>query len=183
MFAIGFAITAEGRSEIEGGEDALGLPATYVTATMDLQMGDLLRNQRSSQIFAVCGLPEIEVLKLPDADAEGTPRWQVRLAGLDVFDPVKMTTHHSDGNDVPCWMLDTRWNGMVFHADQVFFPRTSAWENLRKALKATHDEAVWAHLAGDLSAPFAAPADADVAVKVLDDRGNELLVVRKLKAA
>ncbi len=28
------------------------------------------------------------------------------------------------------------WNGLVFHADQVFFPRTSAWDSLRKALKA-----------------------------------------------
>jgi adenine-specific DNA-methyltransferase len=77
-------------------------------------------------------------------------------------------------------MLDTRWNGMVFHADQVFFPRTSAWENLRKALKATHDDSVWEHLAGDLSAPFAAPAGSDIAVKVLDDRGNELSVIRRL---
>jgi adenine-specific DNA-methyltransferase len=180
LFAIGFAITAEGRSEIEGGEAALGLPATYVTATMDLQMGDLLRNQRSSQIFAVCGLPEIAIVPLADPDEDGTPRWQVRLCGLDVFDPVEMTTHHRGGKDVPAWMLDTRWNGMVFHADQVFFPRTSAWENLRKALKATHDDSVWEHLAGDLSAPFAAPAGSDIAVKVLDDRGNELSVIRRL---
>jgi len=180
LFVIGFAITADARAEIEGGEDALGLPATYVSTTMDLQMGDLLKNQRSSQIFAVCGLPDIAILPLPDAAEDGTPRWQVKLLGLDVFDPVTMATDQRAGNDVPCWMLDARWNGMVFHAYQVFFPRTSAWENLRKALKGTHDEAVWAHLAGDTSAPFAAPAGAEIAVKVLDDRGNELLVTRKL---
>ena len=180
LFVIGFAITAEGRTEIEGGEDALGLPATYVTATMDLQMGDLLRNQRSSQIFAVCGLPEIAITRLPEAAPDGTPRWQVKLVGLDVFNPVDMTTDHKNGDNVPCWMLDTRWNGMAFHADQVFFPRTSAWENLRRALKATHDDNVWAHLSGDLSAPFAAPEGSAIAVKVLDDRGNELPVIRKL---
>ncbi|MCC6720387.1 MAG: site-specific DNA-methyltransferase, partial [Acetobacteraceae bacterium] len=180
LFAIGFAISAEGRAEIEGGEDALGLPATYVTATMDLQMGDLLRNQRSSQIFAVCGLPEIEVVRLPESEADGTPRWQIRLVGLDVFNPVDMTTDHKSGTDVPAWMLDTRWNGLVFHADQVFFPRTSAWDSLRKALKATHDESVWQHLAGNLSAPFAAPVGSAIAVKVLDDRGNELPVIRTL---
>lgn len=180
LFAIGFAISAEGRAEIEGGEDALGLPATYVTATMDLQMGDLLRNQRSSQIFAICGLPEIEVIRLPDPGADGTPRWQIRLVGLDVFNPVDMTTDHKSGTDVPAWMLDTRWNGLVFHADQVFFPRTSAWDSLRKALKATHDESVWQHLAGNLSAPFAAPVGSAIAVKVLDDRGNELPVIRTL---
>ena len=185
LFAIGFAITAEGRSEIEGGEAVLGLPVTYVTATMDLQMGDLLRNQRSSQIFAVCGLPDVEIIRLPEKAEDGTPRWQVRLLGLDVFDPVTMQTDdkYRSGNDVPAWMLDTRWNGMVFHADQVFFPRTSAWDNLRKALKTTHDDSVWAHLAGDISAPFAAAEGSEIAVKVLDDRGNELPVIRRLGAA
>ncbi len=124
LFVIGFAITADARREIEGGEDVLGLPATYATATMDLQMGDLLKNQRSSQIFAVCGVPEIECRMLPEPAEDGTPRWQVRLLGLDVFDPVTMTTDHPAGTDVPAWMLDTNWNGMAFCADQVFFPRT-----------------------------------------------------------
>lgn len=183
LFAIGFGFTAEANKEIAGGEDALGLPATAVTITMDVLMGDLLRNQRSSQIFAVCGLPEIEVLPLTEDAEDGTPRWQVKLLGLDVFDPVTMTTDHKDGNNVPAWMLDADWNGLAFHADQVFFPRTSAWENLRKALKGTHDDAVWAHLAGDKSAPFVAPLGTEIAVKVLDDRGNELLVTRRLTKA
>ncbi len=180
LYVIGFGFTAEARTEIAGGEDALGLPVSAVTATMDLQMGDLLKNQRSSQIFAVCGLPEIAVEMLADPAEDFTPRWQVRLLGLDVFDPVSMETDHKAGDDVPAWMLDTNWNGMVFHADQVFFPRTGAWDNLRKALKATHDESVWQHLAGDTSAPFAAAVGIDIAVKVLDDRGNELMVTRRL---
>jgi adenine-specific DNA-methyltransferase len=187
LFVIGFAITADARREIEGGEDALGLPATFVTATMDLQMGDLLKTQRSSQIFAVCGLPEIAVTRLPEPAEDGTPRWQVRLVALDVFDPVTMKTGPEagsrSGDDVPCWMLDTHWNGLVFRADQVFFPRTSAWESLRKALRATHEDTVWDHLAGDTSAPFAAPAGTEIAVKVIDDRGNELMVTRTLGEA
>ena len=98
----------------------------------------------------------------------------VKLLGLDVFDPITMEPHHAAGDDVPCWMLDTAYNGMVFHVDQVFFPKTSARDSLRKALKATHDEAVWQHLAGDTSAPFAAAVGSDIAVKVIDERGNEL---------
>jgi adenine-specific DNA-methyltransferase len=182
LYVIGFAITAEARAEIDAGEDTLGLPATFVAATMDLQMGDLLKNQRSSQIFSVCGAPDVEVVRLDEAAEDGTPRWQVRLLGLDVFDPVTMQSHHANGDDVPCWMLDTAYNGMVFHADQVFFPKTSAWESLRKALRATHDDAVWAHLAGVTSAPFAAPVGTDIAVKVIDERGNELPAVRRLGA-
>ena len=155
LYVIGFAITADARENVDGGEDVLGLPATFVAATMDLQMGDLLKNQRSSQIFSVCGAPDIEVIRVAEPAEDGTPRWQVKLLGLDVFDPITMQPHHAAGDDVPCWMLDTAYNGMVFHADQVFFPKTAAWDSLRKALKATHDDAVWQHLAGDTSAPFA----------------------------
>jgi adenine-specific DNA-methyltransferase len=180
LYVIGFAITAEARTEIDAGEDVLGLPATFIAATMDLQMGDLLKNQRSSQIFSVCGAPDVEVTRLDEQAEDGTPRWQVRLRGLDVFDPVTMQSHHALGDDVPCWMLDTAYNGMVFHADQVFFPKTSAWESLRKALRVSHDEAVWEHLAGNTSAPFVAPPGTDIAVKVIDARGNELPVIRRL---
>ena len=181
LFVIGFGFTAEAQMELDGGEDALGLPASRVTVTHDLLMGDLLKTQRSSQIFAITGSPEVAVTRLPDADEDGTPRWQVRLLGLDTFDPASIQPHHLNGDDVPMWMLDTDWNGMAFSADQVFFPRTSAWDNLKKALKATHDDSVWHHLAGDLSAPFAAPAGTEVAVKVLDDRGNELLKIARLE--
>jgi len=183
LYVIGFGFTAEAQMELDAGEDVLGLPASRVTVTVDVLMGDLLRTQRSSQIFAITGSPEVQVLPLPDPAEDGTPRWQVRLLGLDTFDPTTMQPHHLNGDDVPMWMLDTGWNGMVFKADQVFFPRTSAWDNLRKALKATHDDSVWEHLRGDLSAPFVADAGSAVAVKVLDDRGNELLRIVKLDAA
>ncbi len=182
LYVIGFAITADAQADIHAGEDVLGLPATFVTATMDLQMGDLLKHQRSSQIFSVCGAPDIAVTRLEETDDDGTPRWQVKPLGLDVFDPITMQPYHRNGDDVPCWMLDTAYNGMVFHAEHVFFPRTSAWDSLRKALSASHDDSVWQHLAGAISAPFAAPIGTDIAVKVIDDRGNELPVIRRLTA-
>ena len=39
----------------------VGIPATYIQATPDLMMGDLLKTMRSSQIFSVCGLPDIAI--------------------------------------------------------------------------------------------------------------------------
>jgi adenine-specific DNA-methyltransferase len=182
LYVIGFLFTAEARAEIAAGEDALGLPASAVEMTHDVLMGDLLKTQRSSQIFAITGSPEIAVTRLPEDAQDGTPRWQVRLLGLDTFDPASIKPHHLNGDDVPMWMLDIGWNGMAFSADQVFFPRTKAWESLRKVLKATHEDSVWGHLAGDTSAPFAAPAGTEIAVKVLDDRGNELLKTHRLGA-
>ena len=57
---------------------------------------------------------------------------------------------------------------MSFHVSQAFFPRTSAWDNLERALEGELEDTVWDHLA---------EADSrEIAVKVIDDRGNELVV-------
>jgi adenine-specific DNA-methyltransferase len=78
-------------------------------------------------------------------------------------------------------LLDTDYNGRVFHVCQAFFPRTGAWENLQKALKAEYSPEVWDHLAGTVSAPFEAGEHGRIAVKVIDDRGNELMAIKDLK--
>ncbi len=179
LYVIGFAIQPHARALVDKCADVVGVPATYVQATPDLLMGDLLKNMRSSQIFSVCGLPEVEVSKVKKKNGEPT-RYQVTLGGLDTFDPVTMEVDHQKGNDVPAWFLDTDYNGLCFHVCQAFFPRTSAWENLRKALKGDYDDTVWDHLAGTTSAPFEAGEHGQVAVKVIDDRGNELVVVKDL---
>jgi adenine-specific DNA-methyltransferase len=102
---------------------------------------------------------------------------------MDVFDPVSMEAQHRGGDDVPAWFLDTDYNDLSFHVSQAFFPRTGAWESLRKALKGEYEESVWDHLAGTVSAPFEAGEHKQIAVKVIDDRGNELLVVKNLSEA
>ena len=107
-------------------------------------------------------------------------RYEVELLGLDVFDPVTMETLHRTGDDVPAWFLDTDYNGLCFHVSQAFFPRTGAWDNLKKALKGEYEESVWDHLSGTTSAPFEAGEHRQIAVKVIDDRGNELMVVEAL---
>jgi adenine-specific DNA-methyltransferase len=183
LYVIGFAIQANARGLVESCEAAVGIPATYVQATPDLMMGELLKTTRASQIFSICGMPEIAIKKLKPEKGGGPPRYQVELLGYDVFDPATMELDHKKGDDVPAWLLDTDYNGLVFHGSQVFFPRTSAWESLKKALKSTHEESVWDHLAGSVSAPFDAGEHGTIAVKVIDDRGNELLIVKNVKEA
>lgn len=175
LYVIGFAIHPHARRLIESCEEAVGIPATYVQATLDILMGDLLKNMRSSQIFSVCGLPEVKIHPKEGKDGK---RYRVELLGLDVFDPVNMDVDHRSGDDVPAWFLDTDYNGLCFHVCQAFFPRTAAWDGLKRALKATHDASVWDHLSGSMSAPFEAGEHKQIAVKVIDDRGNELVVVK-----
>jgi adenine-specific DNA-methyltransferase len=182
LYVIGFAIEPKARQSISE-YSAMGMPTTYVQATPDILMGDLLKNMRSSQIFSVCGQPDVSVTEVPapEASIPNQTYYQVKLQGLDVFDPVTMDIDTRSGLDVPAWFLDTDYNGMVFRVCQAFFPRTQAWDNLKRALKADFDESVWAHLAGDTSAPFAAGTHKQISVKVIDDRGNELMVVKKLE--
>ena len=177
LFVVGFGIEPNARILVEKCREVMGIPATYVEATRDLMMGDLLKNMRSSQVFSVCGLPEIEIVKAPK------DKFQVKLLGLDVFDPISMQSEARPGDDVPAWFLDTDYNGSVFHVCQAFFPRTGAWESLKKALKSDYTAGVWDHLAGAISAPFEKGDTGKIAVKVIDDRGNELLVVKDLKEA
>ena len=153
------------------------MPATYIQASMDLLMGDLLKNLRSSQIFSVCGLPDVRIERTVDQD------YRVELLGLDVFDPVEMDSDHRDGGDAPGWFPDTDYNGLCFHVCQAFFPRTSAWEGLKRSLRAEFDESMWPRLSGTVSAPFQAGEHSQIAVKVVDDRGNELMVVKFLSEA
>jgi len=174
---VGFGIEPNARTLVEKCAEVMGIPATYVEAARDLMMGDLLKNLRSSQVFSVCGLPEIDIVKSDEG------KYQVKLAGLDVFDPITMTHESSTGDHVPAWFLDTDYNGTVFHVCQAFFPRTGAWDNLQKALKADYEVNVWEHLAGTVSAPFEAGDYGRVAVKVIDDRGNELMVIKDLGEA
>ena len=176
LYVVGFAIQPDARRYVEDCDSIAGVPATYVQATPDLLMGDLLKNMRSSQIFSVCGLPEVRIFPAKGKSNKG--KLQVELLGLDVFDPITMDTEHREGDDVPAWFLDTHYNGTCFHVCEAFFPRTSAWDSLKKALKGEYDETVWEHLAGTVSAPFNPGETGQIAVKVIDDRGNELMVVQ-----
>jgi adenine-specific DNA-methyltransferase len=183
LYVIGFAIQPNARKLVDECDAVMDIGATYVQATPDLMMGDLLKNMRSSQIFSVCGLPEVKLRQVQPKDKNEPINFQAELLGLDVFDPVTMETMHLNGDDVPAWFLDTDYNGLCFHVCQAFFPRTEAWDNLKKALKGLYEETVWDHLAGTVSAPFEAGETGQVAVKVIDDRGNELMVVKGLKEA
>lgn len=177
LYVIGFQIEPSARVLVEKNAEMGSIPATYVQATTDLTMGDLLKNMRSSQIFSVCGMPEVKLTRLKGKNGDGA-KYQATLLGLDSFDPVTMDVLHKSGNDVPAWFLDANYNTLCFHVSQAFFPKTGAWESLKKALRAEYSESVWDHLAGNVSAPFELAKGQQIAVKVIDDRGNELMVVK-----
>ena len=191
LYVIGFACQDAAAKLIANARQVAGIPATYVNATMDIQMGDLLKNTKSSQLFSVTGSPEVKLIRLKTKSSEHESLYQVELLGLDVYyppgydptDASKDDVLHESGENVPAWFLDTDYNELCFYVSQAFFPRTEAWDNLKRALKGHYEDSVWEHLAGTVSEPFLAGENKRIAVKVIDDRGNELLVVKSLEEA
>lgn len=177
LYLFGFAIQAKAR-ELAEDRAKLRIPCTYVNVTPDVVMADLLKTSYTDQIFSVTGLPDVALESVGRRD-DGTPMYQAAVRGLDIFRPDNLETESIEAENLPCWMLDTDYNGLVFCASQVFFPRTSAWDNLKKSLKADFDDSVWEHLAGTESEPFVLGGQRHIAVKVIDERGNELMVVRE----
>ena len=173
LFLFGFAIQAKAREILE----KMKIPTAYISMTPDVVMSDLLKTTKGSEIFSITGLPDVRLEKAGKRD-DGTPLYRVVLRGLDIFLPHLMDTDHIDAENLPCWMLDTNHNGMAFYANQVFFPKTSAWDNLQKSLKGQFEDSVWSHLAGTVSEPFALGDKKRIAVKVIDERGNELMATR-----
>lgn len=173
LFLFGFAIDANAREMLA----KLKLPTIYIAVTPDVVMSDLLKTSRSSEIFSITGLPDVR-LEEAGKNKDGTPLYRVVIKGLDIFRPDTMETEEVKAENLPCWMLDTNYNGMAFFASQVFFPKTSAWNNLQKSLKGQFAENVWEHLAGTVSEPFTLGDKRRIAVKVIDERGNELMTVK-----
>ncbi|MCA3229508.1 MAG: site-specific DNA-methyltransferase [Burkholderiales bacterium] len=176
LYFFGFAIQAKARELLED-RAKLRVPCTYVTVTPDVAMSDLLKTSRASEIFSVTGLPDAVVRKTDKKNDDGADLWEVELRGLDIFNPATMEQEDIPAQNLPAWMLDTDYDGMCFYATQVFFPKTAAWDNLQKSLKAEFDPSVWEHLAGTVSEPFPIGPKRRVAVKVIDERGNELMRV------
>ena len=114
----GFAIDAKARELIGSPDDAkrrLRLRCIYVNVTSDVVMSDLLKTNKSSEIFSVTGLTDVAVTAA-GADPTGRPLYRAAVRGLDIFRPHDLETESIAADNLPCWMLDTDYNGLAFMA-------------------------------------------------------------------
>jgi adenine-specific DNA-methyltransferase len=139
-------------------------------------MDGLLKDTPNSQLFTVFGTPEIEVARAKDGDH------QVTLKGVDIYDPVANTVRSTGADKVAAWFLDSDFDGRCFCVTQAFFPDQDAWEKIAKALGSAADADAFEAFRGTTSLPFATGRHKRIAVKVIDPRGNEVMVVRALEA-
>jgi adenine-specific DNA-methyltransferase len=140
----------------------------------DVNMGDLLKDTPSSQLFTVFGLPRVLLEDVGDEE------WVVEMEGVDVYDPVTNTIRATKADKVAAWFLDSDYDGQTFCITQAFFPDSTAWSKLARALKSVVDPARFAAFSGMRSLPFEAGKHKRIAVKVIDPRGNEVMRVVNL---
>jgi adenine-specific DNA-methyltransferase len=137
----------------------------------DVNMGGLLKDTPSSQLFTVFGLPRVNLIQLKNGE------WQVEMEGVDIYDPLTNAIQSTGASKVAAWFLDSDYDGQTFCVTQAFFPDASAWEKIARALKSTVDPERFAAFSGTKSLPFEAGGHGRVAVKVIDPRGNEVMRV------
>ncbi|MBI5328637.1 MAG: site-specific DNA-methyltransferase [Deltaproteobacteria bacterium] len=147
----------------------------------DVLVGDLLKTTASSQLFTVFGEPDIEIKKIPNLKSQiSNPEYEVILKGVDIYDPLTGEVYSDNGNRIAAWFIDTDYDKRAFCISQAFFPDSTAWDKLKRALKATIDEDKFELLTSTQSLPFKLGKEKRIAVKVIDHRGNEVMVVREV---
>ena len=126
-------------------------------------------------MFTVFGEPDIELVKEEDGE-----NFIVRLLGVDVYDPLTGQVNSENAGRIAAWFIDTDYDRRTFCVAQAFFPDKSAWKKLERALKGTIDHEKFEMLTGQESLPFKKGESGEVAIKVIDQRGNEVMKVMPL---
>ena len=141
----------------------------------DVNMGDLLKETKNSQLFSVSGLPRTNLMRRDNGE------YVIEMEGVDIYDPVNNTIVSESADGVAAWFLDSDYDGRTFCTSQAFFPDSTAWDKLARALRGVVDAEAFAAFGGTASLPFPRGKHGRAAVKVIDPRGNEVMSVHELE--
>lgn len=141
----------------------------------DLSMGDLLKKTGSGNLFLAFGEPQVNIKQTKEGVV-------AEVVGVDVYDPVTSEIRSSGSGDpeheIAAWFIDTNYNGEAFFVTHAYFlGADKPYEKLKKALKADINESAWEELYSTVSRPFPKPKTGQIAVKVINHYGDEVMKV------
>ncbi len=152
------------------------LPVLKARMNADLHMSTDLKKSKSANLFVVFGEPDIEVLNATDNQL------QIKVRGIDIFDPRSGEVRSSEPDELACWFIDTNYNMESFFVRHAYFLGASdPYKNLKQTLKAEIDDEAWASLCSDISRPFDKPVTGRIAVKAINHLGDEVMKVIQVR--
>lgn len=148
------------------------LPIIKARMNPDLHMAEDLKNTGKGNLFVVFGEPDVDLIETTDGEL------QVKVKGVDVFDPSTGDIRSVDTKGIAAWFIDTDYDEESFFVRHAYFlGANEPYKSLKNALKAEINEDAWATLYSDISRPFPRPATGRIAVKVINHYGDEVLKV------
>lgn len=161
----------EGFANVAGSRKLGRIPVLMVRMNADLLMGEELKKTGAGNLFTVFGEPDIDI----EETAEG---FIVNLKGVDVYDPTTGEVRSNDTSRIALWMIDTDYNEESFFVRHCYFTGDNdPYRRLKAALKADIDLGAWDSLYQTTSRPFPKPETGKIAVKVINDYGDEVMKV------
>ena len=104
------------------------------------------------------------------------PRTACRFARQN--NPTTGEIRSNDSSEIALWMIDSNYNEESFFVRHCYFTGgQDPYARLKRALKADIDEDAWASLYRTESRPFPRPETGKIAVKVINDYGDEVMKV------
>jgi adenine-specific DNA-methyltransferase len=153
------------------------VPVLKARMNADLHMAGDLKNTGKGNLFVIFGEPDIDIL-----DAE-SGQIQVKVKGVDVFDPSTGEIRSDTADGIACWFIDTDYNEESFFVRHAYFlGANDPYKALKTTLKAEINEDAWASLRSDTSRPFPKPKSGRIAVKVINHLGDEVMKVFRVRA-
>lgn len=155
-----------------------GLIVLKAQMNIDLLTEDLRKKRSSNQSYWLIGQPAIDINKIDNG------KYQVRVRGFDYYNPATGEMDGGGVNKIAMWELDTDYDDRSLCPNQIFFPQQDDkrdWTKLAKALNGTVDQDLLEFFSSDTSLPFDAGQYKKVAVKIIDNRGIESLVIKELR--
>jgi adenine-specific DNA-methyltransferase len=166
-----YVTTDDGFANVAAERKLGRIPVLLVRMNADLVMGEELKKTGAGNLFTVFGEPDLSVVG--DGD-----KVRVELHGVDVYDPNTGEIRSNATDQIALWMIDTNYNGESFFVRHAYFTGgQDPYRRLKQALREDIDQEAWATLYATASRPFERPDTGRIAVKVINDYGDEVMKV------
>jgi adenine-specific DNA-methyltransferase len=144
---------------------------------LDLITKDLKRKKSSNQSYWLIGSPDIEIIKTSQEN------FKIKILGFDYYDPIQGKITSGSTKDITMWMLDTDYDEKSLFPDQVFLVDNDSnrnWDKIKKLLKDEINEDELKKFYSDTSLEFKLGKNKKIGVKIIDSRGIESLIIKKM---